>query len=600
MCFSSPEDHTGTISDVEPDKSGASQSVEESLHSSALSEEKITPELKSPTIAHEEESLISLNISSPSSVLDSDEEADRSQCETPKRLGVLTPSSSESKKPLTPKQLKRKSQLDKVREEKTRLKEQKKKEAHEQKMKALDEKKKIRQEKEDKKLKEKQEKLEQKQKEIEEKQKEKDLRRKEREEKEELKRKEQEEKNREKLKQEEKKQKAAAVFANFFTKKWDTSMEERPSDNNSILSNNFMPFEVKSDMKLAPIERKTLNEAQKSFLTLMMEKQMEGDYLSELKAGKGTGKSNKTWALSESDSDDVVIVEDANIGETLEEQPKPSIMRAKFLKFAENRRPAYFGTWRKRSKVVKARKPFVLDSEHFDYEIDSDEDWEEDDSGESLQGSDDEDKENDSENEYEVDNEFFVPHGHLSDDEINDEDDEVVSPEAHKAKLKLLKKEFEEEMKNKTQKLKSRVIGCIWHKKNGDGVDPAIHEFLKPFAIISNGQIEIKKRTELVLKTPSRKSAHGSKLLEPEFVPEFLKMIHGSVKKKTILVDEYMTHLENNNVTSKVSKTGLMKQLKLYASWTRSPEGGAALKKFRWCVHKEIAEKYKVELALPN
>lgn len=48
----------------------------------------------------------------------------------------------------------------------------------------------------------------------------------------------------------------------------------------------------------------------------------------------------------------------------------------------------------------------------FDYEIDSDDEWEEEEPGESLKGSDDEkDEENPEENEYDVDNEFMVPHG---------------------------------------------------------------------------------------------------------------------------------------------------------------------------------------------
>lgn len=52
-----------------------------------------------------------------------------------------------------------------------------------------------------------------------------------------------------------------------------------------------------------------------------------------------------------------------------------------------------------------------------DYEVDSDDDWEEEAEGESLDGSaagsDEEQEPND---EYEVDNELFVPHGYLSDE----------------------------------------------------------------------------------------------------------------------------------------------------------------------------------------
>lgn len=46
-----------------------------------------------------------------------------------------------------------------------------------------------------------------------------------------------------------------------------------------------------------------------------------------------------------------------------------------------------------------------------DYEVDSDSEWEEEEPGESLHGSDDEKEKDESEDDYEVDNDFFVPHG---------------------------------------------------------------------------------------------------------------------------------------------------------------------------------------------
>lgn len=61
----------------------------------------------------------------------------------------------------------------------------------------------------------------------------------------------------------------------------------------------------------------------------------------------------------------------------------------------------------------------------FDYEVDSADEWEEEEPGESLHGSDDE-KDKESEDEYEVDNSIFVPHGYLSDDEGDEEENEEV------------------------------------------------------------------------------------------------------------------------------------------------------------------------------
>jgi len=58
----------------------------------------------------------------------------------------------------------------------------------------------------------------------------------------------------------------------------------------------------------------------------------------------------------------------------------------------------------------------------FDYEIDSDDEWEEEDPGESILVTDEEEE---PEDEYEVDNDVFVPHGYLSDEEGQDKDSDV-------------------------------------------------------------------------------------------------------------------------------------------------------------------------------
>jgi len=61
----------------------------------------------------------------------------------------------------------------------------------------------------------------------------------------------------------------------------------------------------------------------------------------------------------------------------------------KLFHFTENYRPTYYGTWTKKSKTVKPRKPLAKD-ENLAYDVDSDEEWgDEDEPGESLSGSED-------------------------------------------------------------------------------------------------------------------------------------------------------------------------------------------------------------------
>lgn len=55
----------------------------------------------------------------------------------------------------------------------------------------------------------------------------------------------------------------------------------------------------------------------------------------------------------------------------------------KLLQFAEDHRPAYYGTRRGQSRTVRGRKPFAKDIA-VDYDYDSEEDWDEDEDGEDL------------------------------------------------------------------------------------------------------------------------------------------------------------------------------------------------------------------------
>lgn len=528
------------------------------------------------------------------------------------------------KKVSSPKQIQKKLESEKKRQQRQKEKEEKDKKKQEErdrikqeklkkkeeKQKELEQKQKEKEQKEEQRKKEKEEKEEQKRKEREEK----EQKRKEKEEKEEQKRKEREqeklkkqqemeEKNKEKQKEEEIKQKTAAAFVNFFVpKKSDGIQEDKKSKVTQSLA--FMEFEVKSDMKLPPSRRIPLSEIEKKTLERYIEHQDEStSYIKDLKRGKQIGKSVKTWPFEEVEDNDVTIIEDeSNLGETIcEDKSKLQKLRAKFLKFHENRRPAYFGTWRKKSSHVKARKPFDTDKKIFNYDEDSDDDWEEEEQGESLNGSDDEaDKENEDEkDDYEVDNEFFVPHGHLSEDEIDDEESARLSPESLKQKLKLLKDEFDQDMQSKTHKLKPRFIGCIWYNKDGSNVEEAIRRYLQPLAVITNGQIQIKKRDEIFIHNSGKKNK-PLKELNPEYVPSFLKVIHGNANKKRVLIEQFITYMANNGFTVDVSKATLLKNLKVLATWRRCKDNGPLKNKFCWLVNEDVVRKYDVDLSLNN
>lgn len=81
--------------------------------------------------------------------------------------------------------------------------------------------------------------------------------------------------------------------------------------------------------------------------------------------------------------------------------------KMKLLRFHDNVRPAYWGTFSKTSKKISGKKPLSMDEEMFDYEVDSDGEWEEEGEGEVL--SDTEDKKDcDEEDEDEEEDEEVV------------------------------------------------------------------------------------------------------------------------------------------------------------------------------------------------
>ncbi|KAJ3194575.1 hypothetical protein HK101_002386 [Irineochytrium annulatum] len=84
--------------------------------------------------------------------------------------------------------------------------------------------------------------------------------------------------------------------------------------------------------------------------------------------------------------------------------------RWKFLSYAEDYRPPYFGTWSKSSAVLSGRQPFKCDVSALNYEADSEAEWEEEEPGEELGSEDEEDDEDDGEDEVadEVQDDGFI------------------------------------------------------------------------------------------------------------------------------------------------------------------------------------------------
>ncbi|KAJ3005050.1 hypothetical protein HKX48_000903, partial [Thoreauomyces humboldtii] len=114
--------------------------------------------------------------------------------------------------------------------------------------------------------------------------------------------------------------------------------------------------------------------------------------------------------------------------------------RWKLLRFREDYRPAYWGTWTKSSTVITGRRPFAKDATVLDYNYDSEAEWEDEGDGEDLMsemGEDDDEMDAMDLDDEEVSftrvavvegtnalmgdvllqEKWLVPHGYLSEDE---------------------------------------------------------------------------------------------------------------------------------------------------------------------------------------
>lgn len=117
----------------------------------------------------------------------------------------------------------------------------------------------------------------------------------------------------EKLKKE---QKSAAIFQKFFVVK-KPSEEKRVSDDETskesteVGATKFMPFQVKENMRLAPVTRHRLSEEQKLSLEKILESsEVNRDclYVAEIKKPSYAIKSCASTLPTEEDSDDVMVI----------------------------------------------------------------------------------------------------------------------------------------------------------------------------------------------------------------------------------------------------------------------------------------------------
>ncbi|NWZ87401.1 CAF1A factor, partial [Poecile atricapillus] len=290
----------------------------------------------------------------------------------------------------------------------------------------------------------------------------------------------------------------------------------------------FAPFEIKENMVLAPLSRISLDPDDLEQLDKLLRAQnSDGSFLRDLKCRKPR-KTGPTLVSDSNDSvnSDVVVVDSCQ-ADAVPEREK--FGRMKLLQFSENHRPAYWGTWNKRTALIRARNPWAKDTKLLDYEVDSDEEWEEEEPGESLSHS-EEDDEEEGEDEDEDDG-FFVPHGYLSEDEgVTEECD----PENQKVRQKLKAKEWDELIAKgkRFHVLQPVKIGCVWERAAQDSSTNTDLKVLQQFTacVLDPPVPEEEQQTQKC----SKKRAKDQQILG-----HLLPLLHGNVHGSKVIIQEF-------------------------------------------------------------
>uniref|UniRef100_A0A8C9X4M7 Chromatin assembly factor 1, subunit A (p150) n=1 Tax=Sander lucioperca TaxID=283035 RepID=A0A8C9X4M7_SANLU len=328
----------------------------------------------------------------------------------------------------------------------------------------------------------------------------------------------------------------------------------------------FAPFEIKEHMALAPLcrvqcEDSVLEELDRFLLN-------PGDNLNGLKDWIGRGprssgptKPRKTNLLSE-----CITVEGPPEG--VPDRKRYGSM--KLLQFHANYRPAYWGTWSKKSLHISPRCPIRQDKEIGMREDDD------------FRGEDDDD-----------DDGFFVPHGYLSDDEGALEEEEGGDLEKQKLRQKVKAREWDELMstKKKMKVLDPVVRGCVW-----EGEGPGLQLF-QPFALC------------LVEPLPKADTSPSPEELSRKLLGQLLPLLHGNLNSSKVIITEFQEFCRQQtsssssapelsspqspaeNIPTRIQVKRLIKSNAVY-------EKRATYRRCCWYVHTEVLSRFGQE-ALP-
>ncbi|KAI8055365.1 hypothetical protein BDF22DRAFT_741956 [Syncephalis plumigaleata] len=349
----------------------------------------------------------------------------------------------------------------------------------------------------------------------------------------------------------------------------------------------FPPFCVKSDMTLARVVRSASLELELTLETLPQNKlslpEMKRSLALFTKEERNRTRTVKKLFLALNTTDMTV---------------SNGIGPMKLLQYAEDVVLVILvSTWSRKSRVITGRRFLARDDTLLNYEVDSEAEWEEEGEGEECRSDeeDDDDDEQDtlvnrksfsSQQLEEEDDEdgWLVPHGYLSEDEGESDDDKQVSSETKQA--------THLPMPKRVQPLVPMIIGPTFTREHNT-IIPVELTRLQLVPLTPNCQpIDPWSDTcifgydgELIdMETTRKRKAsqhHTKKVLLDEQLPQLVKHIHGVAQSMANLLEQLKDKFPQ------VSKRQLDEKIRDIATKVKSP----CSSKMVWQVRQSVIDE---------
>jgi len=286
------------------------------------------------------------------------------------------------------------------------------------------------------------------------------------------------------------------------------------------------------------------------------------------------------------------------VGQEYDEQQEVEVRnRNSLLQFQEDHRPPYFGTWSKTSGVISGRRPLSKDTASLNYDVDSEEEWEEEEEpGESLSGS-----EHDDEVDGGDDDGLDYDDGWLRQDDDLGLSDQEEGPhnERHLA---------DPQHPHSTGGGQTRILGPIFLDLDPDKEQEWPHTPLLEYrAVILGGNAgnapvlaastvfetdaceaeQPAAPTTTGTAKPKKPAVSRGLPVSDDNLASFVKLLHGSSARKDKIAEDFMA-----TVQPSTSRFQVLKRIKEVASFDMAAR--------RWSVKDEVLTSVGYEAPAPS